>query len=108
MRLYDMSCSLPRDNRAWLRIRRSGHVTHFRLGRKGLCFRGSGASSGDARWITQMPLAKMTTALTHDLVAETLERANRLLPGNDGQARAHRVMTTLPTRTPEGSGSCCP
>ena len=61
-----------------------------------------------AGWIMQMPQAKMTAALTHDLVAETLERAHRLLPGNDGQGRAHRVMTTLPTRTPEGSGSGCP
>jgi hypothetical protein len=59
-------------------------------------------------WIMQMPQAKMTAALTHDLVAETLERAYRLLSGNDGQARAHRVMTMLQARTPVGSGRGCP
>ena len=56
----------------------------------------------------QVSEPKMTAALANDLITEPPENAHRLLPGNDGQLRAHRVITMLPTRTPEGSGSVSP
>ncbi len=51
-----------------------------------------------------MPESNVAAALPDNLVTDAREDPNRFLAGNDGKLRAHRVTTTLPTNTREGSG----
>jgi hypothetical protein len=47
---------------------------------------------------------KVTPTLANDFVAETLEGSDGLLTRNRREFRAHGITTTLPTKTPDGSG----
>ena len=50
----------------------------------------------------------VVAAMPHDAVAKLLEDADGLPSGDDGKLGRHRVTTTLPTRTREGSGMTSP
>lgn len=67
--------------------------------------RGSSAASGV---ISPMAEPDMAAALPHDGVAELLEDTAGLPSGDDGKPGRHRVTTTVPTRTREGSGMTSP
>jgi len=68
----------------------------------------SGIVRGWPERVTWMVESDVASALANNLIANTLERAHRFPTRDDGKPRAHRVMTTLPISTPEGSGISSP
>lgn len=56
-------------------------------------------------WVAK---ADMASSLPDHFITEALEDADGFLSGHDRKLRAHCVTTTLPMRTPDGSGIFSP
>jgi len=85
----DMSRSLRRENRTWLRIRRSGYPTQFRVGRKGFLFEGLADLQGTRRVAELVETCGGILGARRSLLPVALE------PENGGRHRERRRQIEL-------------